>query len=117
MLDVVVIFLEGGTPSTAVTPVEILSSAGYLYETLQGKEGERKFNVQTASLTGESVQTLSALKLDPDYSIDEIETSDLMVVAAGGGDLDIECERNAKLPPLLREAYENGTAIGGCSTC
>lgn len=116
MLDVVVIFLEGGTPSTAVTPVEILSSAGYLYETLQGEEGDRKFNVQTASLSGESVQTLSALKLDPDYALDEIETADLMVVAAGGGDLDVECERNAKLPPLLRKAYENGTAIAGvCS--
>ena len=64
MLNVVVIFLEGGTPSTAVTPVEILSSAGYLYETLQGQEGDRKFNVQTASLSGESVQTLSSLKLE-----------------------------------------------------
>lgn len=116
MIDAVVIFLEGGTPSTAVTPVEILSSAGYLYKTLQGKEGERKFNVQTASLTGESVQTLSALKLEPDYAIDDIETADLMVVAAGGGDLDIECGRNAKLPPLLSNAYEHGTAIAGvCS--
>lgn len=116
MLDVVVIFLEGGTPSTAVTPVEILSSAGYLYETLQGKKGERKFNVQTASLSGESVQTLSALKLDPDCSIDEIESPDLIVVSAGGGDLDMECRRNAQLPPLLHKAYKNGTAIAGvCS--
>ncbi|MGN8224312.1 GlxA family transcriptional regulator [Gracilimonas sp. BCB1] len=116
MLDVAVIFLEGGTPSTAVTPVEILSSAGFLYENLQGKEGKRKFNVRTASLTGESVQTLSTLKLDPEYSVDEIDSPDLMVVSAGGGDLDTECRRNAQLPSLLQKAYENGTSIAGvCS--
>lgn len=116
MLKVVVIFLEGGTPSTAVTPVEILSSAGYLYETLQGKPGERKFNVQTASLSGEPVHTLSPLQLSPDCSIDEIQSTDLIVVAAGGGDMDVECQRNAKLPPLLRDSHENGTAIAGvCS--
>lgn len=116
MLKVVVILIEGGTPSTAVTPVEILSSAGYLYEALQGKPGNRKFHVQTASLSGKPVQTLAPMQLSPDCSIDEIESADLMVVAAGGGDLDVECQRNAKLPPLLRDAYENGTAIAGvCS--
>lgn len=116
MLDVVVVLVEGGTPSTAVAPIEILSGAGYLYETLQGLEGERKFNVRTASLTGKSVQTLAPLKLEPDHSIDEIESADLMVVAAGGGNLEVERQRNAKLPPVLREAYDNGTAIAGvCS--
>ena len=116
IIDVTVIFLEGGTPSTAVTPVEILGSAGYLYQNLLGKNGERKFNVQTASLSGESVQTLSALELDPDCSIDEADPADLLVVSAGGVDLDLECRRNKRLPSFLRDAYEHGTAIAGiCS--
>ncbi|PWN06314.1 GlxA family transcriptional regulator [Rhodohalobacter mucosus] len=115
-IDVTVIFLEGGTPSTAVTPVEILGSAGYLYQTLQGLEGERMFDVKTASLSGKRVQTLSALSLYPDGSIDEIQAADLLVVSAGGGDLDVECRRNQGLPSFLRRAYDHGTAIAGiCS--
>jgi len=113
MIDVVVVLVEGGTPSTAVVPIEILSSAGYLYETLQGSEGERKFNVRTASLDGGGVQTLTPLVLEPERSIDEIGATDLIVVSAGGGDLELECTRNAKLFPVLKGAYEDGTAIAG----
>ncbi|WP_179862117.1 helix-turn-helix domain-containing protein [Longibacter salinarum] len=94
-------------------PVEILSNAGYLYGKLQGSEGERKFNVRTASLDGNSVQTLTPLILEPQLSIDEIGSPDLMIVSAGGADLELECKRNARLFPVLNRAYENGTAIGG----
>lgn len=116
MFEVDVILIEGGTPTTAVAPIEILSSAGYLYETLQGKEGKRKFNVRTVSLNGKAVQTLAPLKLEPDYSINEVESPDLIVVSAGGGNLDVELQRNSKLHPVLQKAYENGSAIAGvCS--
>lgn len=113
MIDVVVVLIEGGTPSTAVVPVEIFSSAGHLYETLQGAESERKFNVRTASLDGDRVETLTPLILEPELSIDEIESTDLLVVSAGGGNLELECTRNATLFPVLRQAYEDGTAIAG----
>lgn len=116
MIDVVVVLIEGGLPSTAVAPVEILSSAGFLWAELQGSEGERLFQVRTASLGGGSTPTIVPLTLESEHSIDEIESADLIVVSAGSGDVELECERNAALPPRLKRAYENGTAIAGICT-
>lgn len=116
MIDTVVVLIEGGAPTTAVAPIEILSSAGFLYKKLKGSEGKRQFNVRTASLGGQKVQTVTPLKLEPDHSIDEIETADLIVVSAGGGDLDEICQQNAGLIPWLKQFYEKGTALAGvCS--
>lgn len=116
MIRTVVVFVNGGTPTTAVTPVEILSSAGHLYGQLKGSEGRRYFDVLTASLDGRTVQTLTPMRLMPDYSIDEIETADLLILSGGGGKLEDICEQNEKLIPLLRRFYEQGTAMAGiCS--
>ncbi|MFC4870689.1 GlxA family transcriptional regulator [Negadavirga shengliensis] len=116
MIRTVIVFLKGGTPTTAVTPVEILSSAGFLYEQLKGLKGKRFFDVRTASLDGQKVQTLTPLQLEPDHSIDEIDAADLLVISGGGGGLKDICRQNEKLIPLLRRLYEQGTAIAGiCS--
>lgn len=116
MIDTVVILVKGGTPTTAVTPIEILSSAGFLYEELRGSDGKRQFDVRTASLKGKKVQTLAPLSLEADHAIEEITSTDLVVVAAGGGDLEDILEDNAGLISPLEEFYNNGTAIAGiCS--
>lgn len=116
MIQTFVIFLEGGTPTTAVTPIEILSNAGILYNELKGTESKQHFNVRTASLDGKKVRTLTPIQLEPDHSIDEIDSADLLVISAGGGDLEVLCKQNKKLIPLLKRFYEQGTAIAGiCS--
>lgn len=116
MIQTFVIFLKGGTPTTAVTPVEILSSAGILYNELKDSESKQHFNVRTASLDGKKVQTLTSMQLEPDLSVDEIDTADLLVISAGGGDLETLCKQNEKLFPMLNRFYKQGTAIAGiCS--
>lgn len=116
MIDVVVILIEGGLPTTAVAPIEILSSAGYLWDELHGSEGERQFRVRTASIGDPVTSTLVPLTLKSEHSIEETHSADLIVVSAGSGDLELECKRNAELPPLLKQAYQNGTAIAGICT-
>ena len=116
MIDTVVVVIEGGLPTTAVAPVEILGSAGHLWENLQGVKSERQFDVQTASLRGGATPTLVPLTLETEHPIESIDGADLVVVSAGSGDLELECERNAELPPLLGRAYEQGTAIAGICT-
>lgn len=116
MIDVVVILIEGGLPTTAVAPIEILSSAGYLWDTLHGTEGKRKFRVRTASLGDSNTSTIVPLTLQSEHSIEEIDSADLVVVSAGSGDLELECKRNAKLPPMLEQAYQDDTAIAGICT-
>jgi len=113
MIDVVVVLIEGGTPSTAVVPVEIFSAAGRLYQTLTGGGTEPRFRVQTASLDGGNVRTLTPLILEPEISIDDVDSPELVVVSAGGGDLERECTRHSALVPVLNRLHANGTAVAG----
>lgn len=115
MIDVVVVLVEDGMPSTAVAPVEIFSSAGVLWNTLLDKPKAPRFRVRTASIDGELTPTGVALSLQPDGSIEEVTTADLIVVAATGADLDAALERHAILLPWLRQWHERGAAIAG--TC
>lgn len=117
MMKVTVVLLEGGLPSTAIAPVEILSSAGVLWNDLRGEAEDRRFRVQTASLDGGSTGTPVPLSLPASRSIDDIEETDLIIVASGSSDFDLELERHARLVPWIREWREQGAAIGAvCSS-
>jgi transcriptional regulator GlxA family with amidase domain len=113
-MDVTVVLVSGGAPSTAVAPVEIFSSAGVLWNTLRGESPDPRFQVRTASLDGRPVQTgFGGLRLEPDCTIEEIDATDLAVIAAVGVDLDTACRAHASLSPWLRRQYRQGAVIAG----
>lgn len=115
MIDTTVVLLEAGLPSTAVAPIEILSTAGVLWNELRGEEADRRFRVRTASLDGGPVGVAVPLTLEPDGAIGEME-QDLVVVSAGSGDLEAELERNGALVTWLRDQRERGVLIAGICT-
>lgn len=110
-MDVTVVLVEGGAPTTAVAPVEVFSSAGVLWNTLRGETPQPRFRVRTASLNGRPVQTGFGMRLEPDCSIEEVDNTDLIVIAAVGVDLDTACRAHRALYPWMREHYERGTMI------
>jgi transcriptional regulator GlxA family with amidase domain len=116
MVHVTVVLVEGGLPSTAITPAEIFSSAGTLWAQITSGNPRPFFKVTTASIDGRSVRTPVSLALQPDCAIRAVRNTQLIIVPAISADLEGACARNKALLPWLRRWHERGAAIAGiCS--
>ncbi|WP_111412241.1 GlxA family transcriptional regulator [Billgrantia lactosivorans] len=113
MIDVTVVLVEGGMPSTAVAPVEVFSMAGVLWNSMRGKPVEPPFRVRTASQDGRRVSTAVDLSLEPSFALEDVEKTDLIVVSAVGADLDAACPANTALYPWLRKWHARGVTVAG----
>lgn len=113
MIDVTVVLVEGGMPSTAVAPVEIFDSAGRLWNGMCGQAPDPAFRVRTVSADGRPVRTGVCLSLTPDGRLDEVEHTDLIIVSAIGADIDSACPTNWPLYPWLRHWHLAGVRIAG----
>jgi transcriptional regulator GlxA family with amidase domain len=116
VLDVTVVLLEAGYASTAIGPIEVFHSAGRLWDTLHGRAPQPRFRMRVASLDGCAVSTLCAVGLTPEYSIDQIEHTDLIVVPASGLELRDQIARNTRLVPWLQAWHARGAHIAGICT-
>lgn len=116
MIRVTVVLLEGGLPSTSITPLEIFSSAGVLWNMLTGQAGDPFFCVRTASLSGKGVRTATSLVLEPDCSVDDVGETDLVFLPAIRADLAAALTTNASLLPWLRRWREAGAAVAAVCT-
>lgn len=113
MIDVTVVLVEGGMPSTAIAPVEIFDSAGKLWNTMRGEPARPHFRVRTASLDGAPVKTGVCLSLTPDGCLEETRSADVIIVSAVGADIDAACLVNKPLFPWLRNWHTDGAIIAG----
>ena len=116
VLDVTVLLLDGGYPSTAIGPIEVFHSAGLLWNRLHGEKEEPRFRVRIASIDGKMVQSLCSLGLTPQCAIRDIRKTDIIVLPASGLDLQERIARNTALLPWLRKWHARGAWIAGiCS--
>ncbi|WP_123592501.1 GlxA family transcriptional regulator [Salinisphaera orenii] len=113
MINVTVVLVEGGMPSTAVAPVEIFDSAGRLWNQMRGKSPQPYFRVRTASQDGRPVRTGVCLSLTPSCALQEIDAADLIIVSAIGADIDTACPANRTIYPWLRRWHQSGSLIAG----
>ena len=116
MIRVTVLLLEGGLPSTFITPIEIFGSAGVLWNTITGEAGDPFFHVRTASLDGKGVHTSTSLAVEPDCSVEDVDPTDLVFVTGTQPDLAAALTANAALLPWLQRWREGGAAIAGVCT-
>jgi transcriptional regulator GlxA family with amidase domain len=116
VLDVVVLILDGGYPSTAIGPVEVFHSAGTLWNALHGDAARPHFRVRVASLDGRAITTLCGLKITPEFSICDVRQADIIVVPASGLDVQQRIARNTDLLPWLRRWHARGAYIAGICT-
>jgi transcriptional regulator GlxA family with amidase domain len=115
MIDVTVVLLEGGLPSTSMAPLEIFASAGTLWSTLMGKPTEPRFRVRTATIDGRKTRNMVPVTLEPTMSLMDVKRTDLVVVPTAGVDIDVAREANPRLLDWL--ARRRGkTAIAGICT-
>ena len=116
MIRVTVLLLEGGLPSTFITPIEIFGSAGVLWNTITGEAGEPFFDVRTASLDGKGVRTSASLVVAPDCAVEDVEPTDLVFVPGTQPDLTAARTANAALLPWLQRWRAGGAAIAAVCT-
>jgi len=111
-----VVLLEGGYASTAVSAIEVFHSAGLLWNRLQGTPLQPRFRVRTASIDGSPVSSACALGLVPQHAIHDIETSDIVILAAPGMDILEGAGRKTELLDWLRRLHGQGALVAGvCS--
>lgn len=113
MIEVTVVLVEGGMPSTAVAPLEVFSSCGVLWNAMRGDPADPPFQVRTASRDGLGVETAVNLRLEPTCGLDEVTHTDVVIVSAVGADIEQACPANATLYPWLRERHEQGATVAG----
>lgn len=115
-IDVTVVLLDGGYASTAIAPIEIFYSAGYLWNWLKGEEPQPRFRVTAASLGGKMVRSLCNVGLKAERPLEEIERTDIVMVSASSFALQDKIIQHARLIPWLIKMYERGAWLGGvCS--
>jgi len=116
ILDVTVVLLEDGYASTAIGPIEVFHSAGVLWNWLRGESSQPRFRVRIASLDGQSVSSLCSLRLTPEFAIEEIERTDIIILPASGWDVQEQIAQDTALLPWLRKMHSRGAYIAGvCS--
>jgi transcriptional regulator GlxA family with amidase domain len=116
MIDVTVVLLDGAFMSTAVGPLEVFHSAGTLWNVLVGQPQTPRFRVRTASLRNAPVNSPHGVRLSAETTIDQVRSTDLIIVAATGLNLDQQLEANSDLFPWLRRHAAKGAYVAGiCS--
>src|SRR5256885_14322311 len=93
-LEAVVLLLQGSLPSTSVAPMEILGTAGVLWQQFHGATGEQLFHVRSASIGRRPTHHMIPVTIKPECAIDDIRSADLIVVPTAGADLDEICRAN-----------------------
>jgi len=116
MIDVTVILLEGGLPSTSMAPLEIFACAGSLWGLLMGKPTEPRFRVRTATIDGRKTRNAVPVALEPTGSLADVRRTDLVVVPTAGMDLEVARTRNAGVIEWLARRRGQKTAVAGVCT-
>lgn len=126
MKKLVMPLLHGGCACTAVTPLEIFTSAGVIWNLLHGEAPEPCFEVTTVTVDGSAVRASAWLQLTPEKKASAVQRPDLVFVPAGGVELDVlsangydidaVCAANAAIIPHLRRWARDGAEIAAaCS--
>lgn len=116
MIDVTVVLLEGGLPSTSMAPLEIFACAGSLWGMLMGTPAAPRFRVRTATIDGRKSQNFVPVTLEPTVALTDVRRTDLVVVPTAGMDLEAARARNQGVIDWLARRSGQKTAVAGVCT-
>ncbi|HET7202627.1 MAG TPA: helix-turn-helix domain-containing protein [Steroidobacteraceae bacterium] len=113
MIEVTVMLLGGCYASTALGPVEVFHSAGWLWNLLNGETQSPRFRVTTASLGSRRVMSPYGVELVAQKEMRDVRATDLIVVPSAGIDLDAQLEAHRDMYPWLRRHAAKGAYVAG----
>lgn len=101
--------------TTLLGPMDILNQAGRLWSRLSGSPQTPYFDVRIASADGEPIQCINRVLVQPHCGIEEVERSDLVVIASATYIQEI-LEKSPGLIPWIRRQYEQGAHVASICT-
>ncbi|MDP3815973.1 GlxA family transcriptional regulator [Pseudomonas sp.] len=116
MKRVTILILSRGLYSTVTGPLEVFQFAGVWWNHLTGQKTHPQFQVVTASIDGKLVTGAGGLAIMPQFSIEQITTTDLILVSSGGAHLDSLIEHNSQAIAWLQQWHRQGATIAGICT-
>jgi transcriptional regulator GlxA family with amidase domain len=116
MIDVTVLLLDGGLPSTSMAPLEIFACAGILWSKLMGQPAAPRFRVRTATADGRPSRNMVPVMLQPTVPLAEVRRTDLIIVPTAGLDLVAARRENEAAVEWLARRGGGKTAIAGVCT-
>jgi transcriptional regulator GlxA family with amidase domain len=115
MIDVTVVLLEDGLPSTSMAPLEIFACAGSLWGLIMGKPAQPRFRVRTATIDGRKTRNMVPVTLEPTVSLADVRRTDLVVIPSAGVDLEVARRANSDLIQWLRRRSQKTPIAGICT--
>lgn len=96
---------------TIIAPYNLLRMANSYYRQIQHTNSDL-YQIDLVGLSGDPVQYQGLFSVTPTTTIDKVQKTDLIVVAAISGDLEKEIKNNAAyLPWITKQRIENGADI------
>ena len=112
---VTVLGLYNSMATTIFGPMDILNQAGRLWNRVSKSPQTPFFDVTIASVDGKPIQCLNKAHVQPHCGIEDIEETDLIVIASATY-IDRILETGPGLVPWLRRHYERGCHVAGICT-
>jgi transcriptional regulator GlxA family with amidase domain len=115
LIDVTVVLLDGGLPSTSMAPLEIFGCAGTLWGMIMGTPAMPRFRVHTASIDGRKTQNFVPVAVEPTMSLADVRKTDLIMVPTAGFDIEAARTTNARLVDWLARRGRKTAVAGVCT--
>jgi transcriptional regulator GlxA family with amidase domain len=116
MKHVTILILAQGLHSTVTGPLEIFQFAGVWWNYLTGQQSQPQFQVVTASIDGKAVIGATGLAIIPQFSIDQITETDLILVTSAGSNLNKIVDLHGLALPWLKKWHDQGVTVAGICT-
>lgn len=110
MKSVTILGVHNSMATTIFGPMDILNQAGRLWNRLGKTPQKPLFDVAVASPDGQPIQCLNKIRIQPHTSIEEIDKTDLLVIASATY-IDRVLEENPGLVSWIRRQHERGAHV------
>jgi len=115
MKKVTIIGFYNSMATTIFGPMDIFNQAGRLWNRVNNSPGTPFFDVVLASCDGEPVKCTNNIRVMPHCGIEEIRSTDLVILASATYILEI-LEKSPCLIPWIRRQYDQGAHVASICT-
>ena len=103
--------------ASAITGVsDLLSTAGITWNYIHGNEMASEFEVEIATADGAPVKCANNIKIEAHKSVEDIHSTDLLLIPTIAGDIEQTLMRNKALLPWISNQAEQGADIASNCT-
>lgn len=116
MKTVTIIGYPGALASTITGAADLFSMAGVVWQRIHGEPVEPRFNVQIASADGGPIACANGLSLMANIKIEDVLSSDIIIVPTIAGRIDDTLKQNATWLPHLKKLHDEGCDVASNDT-